>query len=199
MSTEDLPDNRLEAHHEAAHALIAWHLGFGVRMVWLDRVRHCGHMTPLREVRSPSGKVGRAVLLCAGVAYQAAVDGEENAGLLLRCHDDLRRSLITLEIPNDLTEGEQFAIAVQLVLRTRKLMESPVVQRQVRSIARPLMRDGCLLGRQLDALLKSHPDTPSVTKSCRDFVEELASEIDSIVFSARGCSDEFRWPSGLTQ
>ena len=186
MNPDDRNDNRLEAHHEAAHAVIAWQLGFGVKMVWLDRVKHCGHMKPLRRVKGRAGKVGHAVLMCAGVAFQAAVDGEEDAELLHRCHDDLRRSLITLEIPTDLMDGEQFAVAVRLVQRTRRLMESPAVRRQVRSIARPLMRDGCLLARQVDALLKNHTDTPAVARTCRDFVEELASEIDSIVSSARG-------------
>lgn len=153
------------AHHEAGHAVAAWHLGIAVRMVmvtgdrslgYLGRMVHAPISTQLAEALeagavSPAQRQrveGLVMMMLAGELAERRHRGRANH---LGASEDRAhaRSLLTLITADP---DEESAYLSWLFIRARNLVEAHWPQ--ITAVAAALLEQGTLTGRELRALLE---------------------------------------------
>ena len=170
-----------------------WNLGIGVRQVWVDRSRLCGHASALRYSRDRRGRVGYAIACVAGLAAQSYLEPKLLWEDVLRSFGDFGISLADFLPPGELTDGEQLGVAIAVTKRVAILLNRPELKRQINALVPALMKHGVLLHRQVESILQALPESPAARRMSRELVEELELNRSEYVESARGYAPDFRW------
>jgi hypothetical protein len=186
---------RKTAYHEAAHAILDWNLGFGVRWIVVDRTTYGGKVMPQRSCRTRFERVGAAVGSVAGLAAQSLLQPRMESEDLARSRTDLRRCAGYLASHLNLTDGEQLALAITLTRQAVPLLHTPEVRKQLEKLVRPLIRDGRMFEAQVHSTLHRLPVSVAARRRCRSFVSSLEPTVEELIESAAGHYSDFRWES----